>query len=1151
VRAVSPSALGRGLVFITILAALRLPDASAQLVASGKSLTVTTTNSVATLVGADLVGFQNLLTNELYLKKPSAGELAAVNTIANTGQSLQTSNWTVGSEAGTGIPLASITVSDSIRTLTLTVKIDPSTQETVIKLASSISTAGLRDASWSIAGMDLAGGRLIIPGNSGVVFDKAHSPLGQSLEYPSHSWNAQMGVYEGAHGSFLFYSTDTQMRFKQLRSSTRGSSTVDLAIVTEAVAPFTTATSVPAVEWRLKAFSGDWRTAAQVYRDWLAVNRPPVSNSAHPWVADIHAVVEFQKLDETLLAPLAQIVVPSQTLLFVTDWRFYAFDVNYPDYTPRSGVASFITAAHALGFKVMLHFDLIGVSPGNSDYAGVQGFQARASESLQLLGWVWERPPSTPNRFAIINPASSAYRALFISRVTAAVNAVHPDALHLDFSGDMFNDGNGQIEGLSYPQGSAQLHEDVIAAFPSLALDGEGANDVINRYESFAQANLSTELQGHPIVNFLLGSHTQFYGQNGQPHATEPSFKAYLSAEERRAVLPQLAVSSVSDLDTTNLDNARLIALIQSWQSHAFQPDWNSDWAGALVRYQGTGNTTASLTDSGTLEALTAAGSTLYQLSHDLNRLTTTSFIPNWPAFDDNTLSGLDPTQKYWLVSMARPTTTHVTSLPDGVRLGSSVVSSKLASVEVDPLAQTAVNFYDVLNAVTGVRFQGTDGPLANGAVVNPTTSTVGGVSRQALFIVPPFQGQVGGETFVEYAIAIATGGKFQFSAGLQDNASCNVDGVTFRITVNGAEAFHQNYGTGAWHDGAVDLSAYANSTIALRLISNPGPQNNPNCDRSAWSQLQLIYPPAALISVPLALANGSTFSGFAGDGSVLLNSPQAATVSGVPLPGRFTVFTQAGTIVSSGTNLANIPFDTWKSLSGFAEPGSVFNAGSVGSATSGGVTKNPAIDASPPDGGSTILSWVLQLPAGSPLHLGWSAGIRDAFTPTIDGIDFIVRINGLPYWQLTKQTDVWSADGIDLQPWQGQNVLVQLITDSRTNNNYDFGVWADLILSNSNVNCAYSVTTAPSAGAAGGQFSLNVTAPATCPWFVKNDVPWLSIVSGGSGLGNGTVSYLVSQNSGPPRSVDLIIADKVVRVDQGDSNGVLLKRPRAQITSQ
>jgi hypothetical protein len=228
-----------------------------------------------------------------------------------------------------------------------------------------------------------------------------------------------------------------------------------------------------------------------------------------------------------------------------------------------------------------------------------------------------------------------------------------------------------------------------------------------------------------------------------------------------------------------------------------------------------------------------------------------------------------------------------------------------------------------------------------------------------------------------------------------------------------------------------------------------------------------------------------------------------------------------------------------------------VFNAGSVGSATSGGVTKNPAIFAIPPDGGRTILSWVLQLPAGSPLRFGWSAGILDGFTPTIDGIDFIVRINGLPYWQLTKQTDVWSADGIDLQPWQGQNVLVQLITDSRTNNNYDNAEWADLILSNSNVNCAYSLTPAPAVGAAGGQFSLNVTAPETCPWFVKVDVPWLSIVSGGSGVGNGTVSYSVSQNSGPPRSVDLIIAEKVVRVDQSDANGNLAKRTRAQITSQ
>jgi hypothetical protein len=1123
-------------------------EAYAQLAASGKSLTVTTPNTVATFAGADLVGFRNALTNELYLKNPSAGELAYVNTITSNGQSLQTSNWTIGTEAGTGIPIARITVSDSTRTLTLTVKIDASTNEIVIKSAASISAAGLRDASWSIAGLDLAGGRLIVPAFTGMVFDAAHPPFDKFLEYPK-TWHAQMAVYEAALGSFILYSNDTQMVFKQLRSTTRGSAAVDLAVVTEAIAPFTTATTVPAIEWRLKAFAGDWRKAAQVYRDWLAVNRPPVSNAQYPWVTGIRAVAGIGRVDESLLAPLAAKVVPSQTLLYLHDWRVDAYDVNYPDYTPRSGVQSFITNAHALGFKVMLHFDMIAVSPVNSDYSSVQAYQVRDPETLQQLG-------QSSDPFVVIDPASSVYRSLFISRVSSAVNAVHPDALHLDISAPMANDGNGPIDGLTYALGAAQLHQDLIAAFPNLALGGEGENDMLYRYQSFAQLWWDGDVQatGHPIVNFLFSPQIQFYGSLGQPLATEPTFKNYLSQIEHRSILPKLGIAFLADLDTTNPDNARLIGVIQSWQDHAFQPDWNADWTGALVRYSGMGNTTAALTDSGTLEALTGAGATLYQLSHDVNQLVTPSFVPYWPAFDGAVLYGFDPAQRYWLDSAARPATSHVTSLPQGDLLGvGTLISSGFGLVEINSPASNPFDFFgNLFLLVQGVRYQGTDGPLTYGAAVYPSPAApVGGIDRRALTLVPPYQAQIGGETFVQYSVAVPTGGRFQFSVGIWDGASCT-DGITFRVTVNGAELYKQTFGLGAWHDGVVDLSQYAGSTVALRIINNPGPQGNPGCDYGFWSQLELVSAPTMpTISVPLTLANGVAFSGFTGDGSFTLNTPQSATVSSLPVPGRFIVFTQAGTAVSSGTNLLNVPFESWTSAPGqLAVPAAAIYAGIIGSAPAGGVTKNPALHVFPPNGGRTILSWVLRLPNSGGLRLGWSVGIQDG-NPSHDGIDFLVLVNGVPYWQLTKNANSWSSGNIDLQQWQGQNVLVELITDSRADNGSDAAVWSDLVLSASTVTCSYSIQSGTSTGAQGGQFSLNVTAPATCPWSATRIVSWLSITPPDTGIGNGTVSYSVAPNSGLPRSGALVIAGHAFVVNQADSNGILPRKERSQVTSQ
>ena len=451
--------------------------AAAQLSANATSLTVTTTNSVATFSGPDLTGLVNSLTGESYLIHPSSGQLAGVNTIASTGQTLQASNWTIGSEAGTGHPIATITCQDATRTLILRVKVDPVSQEVVLRLSASTTVAGLRDASWSIAGLNLDTGRLILPSDTGIVLDRAHPNLGPWTPLYPNNWHAQMAVYETTHGSFVFYSTDTQANFKQLRTSTRGSSSIDVTVATEAVAPWPSATAVPTIEWRLKSFSGDWRAAAAVYRDWLLANRPPLSNAAHPWVSDITTVVTLPS-DTALLAPLAAVLIPSQTLLYLVDWRVDPFDVDYPDYTPRAGMASFISAAHTLGFKVMLHLDAIGVSPGNPSYPAMQPYQARSSETLALLGWQWDLSPSLPGRFAFINPAAPAFRNLMIASIAAGISGLNADALHLDISSSAINDGNGLIGGLNYAQGMAQLHQDIASAFPTLAIGGEGETDV-------------------------------------------------------------------------------------------------------------------------------------------------------------------------------------------------------------------------------------------------------------------------------------------------------------------------------------------------------------------------------------------------------------------------------------------------------------------------------------------------------------------------------------------------------------------------------------------------------------------------------------------------------------------------------------------------
>jgi hypothetical protein len=1117
-----------------MLGLLHARVADAQIVATGKTLTVTTTNAVATFNGPDLVGFANSLTSEMYLKKPSNGDLVQVDAITSTGQGLQTSNWTIGTESGTGSPLATIMAQDSIRTITMTVKIDPASQEIVLHSSASVTSGGVRGASWSIAGLDLADGRWIVPANSGAVFNATNLGVNAYIEYPT-SWQAQMAVYEAAAGSLLLYSTDSQYLFKRLRQTTRGDSTLDVTVYTEASAPWPSATTVPTVEWRMKAFAGGWRTAAAPYREWMLGNRPPVSNAAHPWVSTIRSVVAVGALDSTILAPLAAQLNPAQTLLYLVNWRQSNYDVNYPDYTPVAGAANFVTAAHALGFKVMLHTDILGVAPTNPDYATVQQYQTRTPETLQLMGWNWDQT-TVPNRYGLIDPASSAYRALWIARIGVAINLLHPDALHLDFTA-MDNDGNGPIEGRTFPQGEDYFNQQIIAAFPNVALGSEEEFDFTYRYHSFAQMGFwAFQSAGHPITNFLFNPQVEYYGHLATPQVTDPAFKRVLMQQMQIGAFPLWWIYSPSFIDTTTPDIARFIRMAQSWQNNGFQPAWTEDWTGALIRYQGVGGATATLTDSGGLFTLQSAQSTLFTLAHDSNQVTVGgSFINKWAAFDASTLYGLDPAVLYYVDPGARPDATHATSLPPGVRVGAgTLVTPSFAHVELAPPA--LFDFTNLSNARVGLTYQGVDYPLAYGATVYETTDTVGGVARSGLFIHPPYQGSIGGETFVEYSVPLPAGATLQFSVGINDGATCT-DGVTFRVTADGTEIWRQNYGLGAWHDTALSLAAYAGRTIPLRLISNPGPAGNPSCDWSAWSEVAIVAPTPA-VSVPMTLASGSTFSAIDG-ASYTPTSSSTGTVDAAAVPGGFTIFTQPGQSIASGTNIATLPFDLWRwDKDGTTpQPGGVYGAGTVGPRTAGGVTKNPAIFAHPPNASRTVLSWALRLPSAGPLQLGWSAGVTDG-AYSDDGVAFSVLVNGNPYWTLTTGVhgdNHWTSGVLNLARWQGQSILVELVTDSLADNNYDWAAWADLVLSASSVSCAYAVPASASIGSFGGSFSATVTAPATCSWLASSNVPWLTVTSG-SGAGNGSVMYIVAPNAGDRRTGTLTIGGQTLTITQDPS---------------
>src|SRR5262249_52292040 len=87
-----------------------------------------------------------------------------------------------------------------------------------------------------------------------------------------------------------------------------------------------------------------------------------------------------------------------------------------------------------------------------------------------------------------------------------------------------------------------------------------------------------------------------------------------------------------------------------------------------------------------------------------------------------------------------------------------------------------------------------------------------------------------------------------------------------------------------------------------------------------------------------------------------------------------------------------------------------------------------------------------------------------------------------------------------------------------------DFGCPGTLTLS---VSCAGSLSpTSQSFSYTGGTGSVTVTAGPGCAWTAVSNAGWITINSGSSGMGNGTVSYAVAANPAiTPRTGTITIA--------------------------
>lgn len=1019
------------------------------------------TSAVASIV--------NKVTGEEYVRQAGPSWLSLYMRDSLETKAMTHGPWTLQSDPAGG-PGARIQLTASGQTIEFLVGIHPETDELILRIRGESATPGVQSVQWGIFGLDLSESRLLIPGQAGTYYDRNTTPELVGLDYPTH-WESQFFVYESQRSHLLVYSPEAAPNFKRLNAS-RFNGNLDVGIEMFAVAPWDKATRIPELELRWKGFGSDWREAVGYYKSWWSKVGPRPSNLAGQarfdgdktrsaddlsWVKDVRVVVTVRYLDSAILAPLAERVDAKRTLLYLVPWRKAGFDLDYPDYTPADDAKPFIDAAKELGFRIMLHANALGISETNPNYSRFRDLQLKMPTG-QPVGWLWDLPEGNIRRVAYINPASSEYRQLFIESVRPAIELLKPDALHLDAGGTIQNDGNGLVEGMNTIQGLIRYQEDIQRAFPGLALGYESITEINAPFIQFAQ-RWSSNYPPHPLGTFLFGDQTRFFGFLDQPAPDEDEFTAYLRRYEAQGILPTAPVASREDLAGTRPRMERLLEQFRHWQESGFEPDWESDWDGAIFRYKSQdGLHTAEVREQDNVVSLKVDDETVYRRLRGVSSYETPFHIRNWPGYGVDRLVGLDPNLEYWLDDDVKPDQSlpHLVEVPSNVHItNQSFLHRDFAMFGFEVTQPSEYRFLDELpRAKKGTFYRGFgDFPVINGAVVATAPVLVGSRARNsALVMHPPYERILGGVVFSEFTVQVpdAPEVEFQFEVALADRSDRKLPAL-FAVWVDGEELWRDYYSIGQWYPKSIPLERWRGKTIRLRLIGGPSSNGNPYNAVTCWSNLRIAVSPRRpgaelTVSFPAGAPYGSSAArGLEPTGEE--NRFRAV----VDVPERLVVFQTEPAGVALGDNLLDLPFAAFRqSYTSMPSPFSDEEDVVVRPGKSGGAELPKVLYIQPPTSGRIYASWAVSLPADA-ARLQFQFGLMDPppivgdATILYSGASFRIFVNGEQLFDEFRQMPGPEGGSVSLKKWAGKPVLIQLVVDAEGTAIFDWGFFSDV----------------------------------------------------------------------------------------------------------
>jgi hypothetical protein len=964
-------------------------------------------------------------------------------------------------------------------TVQITQYVSTEGSDLVIRQEAIVKTPPLVGVSWGVAELT-DGVEVLVPGHSGLRFGPG-APDGEHRFTWPMIWEAQFVLLQGKRGGFLVMSNDTTMQFKELVVRRRAGR-MTLTFETQAPAPFADVREVKSVTWRLRPYRGSWLEGARLYREWAekAFDLAAARATQPKWARNIRAVV-IVPMEMELLDELAKRLNPEQTLLYVPNWRRDGYDRNYPDYTASDKFDPWNERAHALGFRVMPHVNYFGCDPLHPLYEKFRHQHMRDRFTNEPLWWLWDRAEPVI-KFAYINPASRAWRELFIGRMKELCSKHRVDALHLDQTLCIFNDNNGLMDGMNCAQGILALHRELRAALPDVAISGEGLNEVTYRHEEFAQRHLHglnhadgtwndrLIAMAHPISSLLLTPHTAIYGYLGMSNpASGPLYQAWRRGYDHFGVIPTLAHTSAKQVRESASLLAPFFMEAQFFQRTQALPDFAAQWpkdAQMVYRLADGGRAVlrkengvvlvaqtflsappATKSNCGADKNVRATGCEIYRRIKGVGEARVSGTIAGWLAYDEKRLFGLDPAQSYTHLQQPRDLDAfHIASLPENAIVRRASIGEAKAIISLDVSDTEVARLWD-FNGPVAVGVTLRDGVERRSDNRTLQDESGGHVAMEAdgIFVHPPWRGAgLPGATFIEYRLRLPDRPVIRFAAdvGLR-KVSGKSDGVTFRVEARAGkqQLVAETHAASDLAPLTLDLSPLRGREIVLRLEANPGSKGNANFDQARISRPRVVAeshePREVVVHSPRLprVALGA-------DGELKL-APAGRNHYAVSLalPGSFYLLFAEPHAAKLPLDLRNAPHTAALVAGDGTEsvPHSFMRPGAA-DATVGGV-KKPALHAHPPQSGWMVVDYLLRLPP-TPARLVTAAGIRDGSNS--HGVGFRVTVNGRELWAADLRPGAWKPVEADLARYAGQTVVLRLITDSLGDFSFDWAVWGE-----------------------------------------------------------------------------------------------------------